>query len=89
MRPVFLAEGVSVSNTPRIVGTNHLLVSFKQNGHDKVFDSIGFNLGAHINEFDKNNNKLDIVFTIEKIMKDGRAYPQLRLRDIRFQNDMN
>lgn len=89
MRPVFLAEGVSVSNTPRIVGTNHLLVSFKQNGHDKVFDSIGFNLGAHINEFDKNNNKVDIVFTIEKIMKDGRAYPQLRLRDIRFQNDMD
>ncbi|KAB2840286.1 MAG: hypothetical protein F9K45_09145 [Melioribacteraceae bacterium] len=89
MRPVFLAEGVSVANIPRIVGTNHLLVAFKQNGHDKVFDSIGFNLGEFINEFDKNNNKVDIVFTIEKIMKDGRAYPQLRLRDIRFHNNMN
>lgn len=89
MRPVFLAEDVTVANIPRIVGTNHLLVAFKQNGHDKVFDSIGFNLGEFINEFDKNNNKVDIVFTIEKIMKDGRAYPQLRLRDMRFHNSMN
>lgn len=89
MRPVFLAEGVRFSNNPRIVGTNHLLTSFKQNGHDKVFDAIGFNLGGYINEIEKNGKLVDIVFTIEKITKDGRAYPQLRLRDIRFQNSIN
>lgn len=89
MRPVFLAEGVRIANIPRIVGTNHLLASFKQDGHDKVFDAIGFNLGAYLNEIEKNGKLVDIVFTIEKIMKDGRAYPQLRLRDIHFPNDLN
>ena len=87
MRPVFLAEGVKIANTPRIVGVNHLLASFKQNDNDKVFDAIGFNLGEYLNEIEKNGKLVDIVFTIEKITKDGRAFPQLRIRDIQFPNN--
>ncbi|MBZ0200290.1 MAG: single-stranded-DNA-specific exonuclease RecJ, partial [Ignavibacteriaceae bacterium] len=49
MRPTFLAENVTVVNSPRIVGNNHLLVCFRQNGSDKIFDCIGFNLGEHYN----------------------------------------
>lgn len=89
MRPVFLAEDVRIANNPRIVGTNHLLTSFKQNGHDKVFDAIGFNLGSYLNEIEKYGKLVDIVFTIEKIIKDGRPYPQLRIRDIHFPNSLN
>ncbi len=89
LRPVFLAEDVIVVNQPRLVGTNHIVTSFKQNGSDKIYDAIGFNLGAFVNEIDKDYNLVDIVFTIEKLIKDGRAYPQLRLKDIRVKEKNN
>ncbi|PKL88513.1 MAG: single-stranded-DNA-specific exonuclease RecJ [Ignavibacteriae bacterium HGW-Ignavibacteriae-2] len=84
MRPVFLAEKVSFANYPRIVGTNHILTTIKQNGSEKIFDAIGFNLGHFVNYVDKDRDLLDIVFTIEKINKNGISYPQLRLKDIRI-----
>ncbi len=89
MRPVFMAEKVRFANYPRIVGTNHLLTTIKQDGSDKVFDAIGFNLGSFANLVDKSNDLLDIVFTIEKIQKNGQSYPQFRLKDIRILEDNN
>ncbi len=83
MRPVFLAENVNLASAPRIVGTNHLITSIKQNGCDKVFDCIGFNMGEYIDLLDKNQSLLDIVFTIEKVRKNGLYYPQIRLKDLR------
>jgi len=82
MRPVFLAEGVDVINTPRIVGNNHIVATFKQNGSDKVFDAIGFNFGEYFDLIKRKNGKLDIVFTIDKTVKDGRTFPQFRLKDL-------
>lgn len=89
MRPTFLSENVSLATQPKIVGTNHLVTTFKQNGHDKVFDSIGFNLGSFAKEIDKDKNLLDIVYTIESITKDGKPYPQIRLRDIKVKEKNN
>jgi single-stranded-DNA-specific exonuclease len=86
MRPVFLAEGVDVSNTPRIVGNNHIVATFKQNGSDKVFDTIGFNFGEYFDLIKTKNVKLDIVFTIDKTVKDGRTFPQFRLKDLQPSN---
>lgn len=83
LRPAFLTEGVHVVNTPRVVGNNHLLVSFKQNGSDKVFDSIGFNMGEHYEMIKQNNCEIDVVFSIEKTIRDNRIYPQLKLKDIK------
>jgi single-stranded-DNA-specific exonuclease len=72
------------------VGTNHLIATFKQNGGDKVFDSIGFNLGDFIEFIDKDRDLLDIVYTLEIITKDGKQFPQLRLKDIRIhENNRN
>jgi len=82
MRPVFLSENVSLVYTPKIVGTNHLVTCFKQNGNDKVFDAIGFNLGAFAESIDKDKNLVDIVYTIESITKEGKSYPQIRIKDI-------
>jgi single-stranded-DNA-specific exonuclease len=45
LRPLFVSENVEVAGYPRIVGNNHLVVSLKQNGCEKVFDCIGFNMG--------------------------------------------
>jgi single-stranded-DNA-specific exonuclease len=89
MRPVFLAEDVSLVYTPRIVGTNHITTCFKQNGNDKVFDAIGFNLGGYADMIDKDKNLVDIVFTIESVTRDGKTYPQIRLKDIHVKELQN
>jgi single-stranded-DNA-specific exonuclease len=86
MRPVFLSEEVEVINSPRIVGNNHVVATFKQNGTDKVFDTIGFNLGEYLNLLKTKNCKVDIVFTIDKTVRDGRTFPQFRLKDIQLSN---
>lgn len=85
MRPVFLTEGAELSGLPRVVGNNHLVASFKQNSALKVFDSIGFNLGEYLDLLLKNQkSKFDIVYILDKIIKDDKVYPQLKLRDIRL-----
>ena len=85
MRPVFLTEGVEISGFPRVVGNNHLVVSFKQNSTLKVFDSIGFNLGEYLDLLLKNQkSKFDIIYIIDKTIKDDKVYPQLKIRDIRL-----
>ena len=80
---VFLAENVQLVNQPRIVGINHFLVTLKQNGSDKVFDSIGFGLGEFVDEIDKDKHSIDIVFSIDQIIKDGKVFPQLRIKDLK------
>lgn len=85
MRPVFISENVSVSNNVRRVGNNqsHLLCSFKQEGTDKMFDCIGFNLGEYYDILINSNGNLNIVYTIDKYVRDNRVYPQLRLKDLK------
>ena len=86
LRPVFISESVYVANTPRIVGNNHLVASFKQSGTDKVFDSIGFNMGEHFDIIKDNNTELDIVFSLDKTVRDSRIFPQLKLKDIKVRS---
>ncbi len=82
MRPVFLSENVEIVNNPRIVGTSHLVLSLKQNGSEKVFDCIGFNMGEYL-DLVRSRCAIDVVFTIDKTTKDGRTFPQFRLKDIK------
>jgi single-stranded-DNA-specific exonuclease len=86
MRPVFLSEDVSLVYPPKIVGSNHLVTCFKQNGNDKVFDAIGFNLGYFADSM-KGKCLVDIVYTIETLVKDGKSYPQIRIKDILVKNN--
>jgi len=37
----------------------------------------------YLDLFQKKNTKVDIVYTIDKTVRDSRSYPQLRLKDIR------
>lgn len=85
MRPVFLSENVSIINSPRRVGNdqNHLLCSVKQEGSNKVFDCIGFNMGEYYNILINSPEELNIVYTIDKTMRDERTFPQFRLKDIK------
>lgn len=83
LRPVFLCEDVNIANSPRIVGTNHLLVALKQEGCEKIFDCIGFNMGNLCDLISKNDSSLDVVFSIDKTVRDGRVFPQFKFKDIR------
>jgi single-stranded-DNA-specific exonuclease len=85
MRPLFITNGVNCVNYPKIVGNNHLVVSFKHKSSQKVFDAIGFNLGEYLDLLKENkNSEFDIVYVIDKIERDGRMIPQLKLRDLRI-----
>jgi single-stranded-DNA-specific exonuclease len=82
-RPVFISEDVMIAGFPRIVGVNHLLLSLKQKCSDKIFDCIGFNL-AHFHEpIAANNSTIDVVYSIDKSVRDGRVFPQFRIKDIK------
>jgi single-stranded-DNA-specific exonuclease len=86
MRPVFLSENVEIANNPRIVGTNHLILSLRQNGTDRIFDGIGFNMGEYI-DLIKNKSVIDIVYTIDKSVRDGRTFPQFKFKDIKIKEN--
>jgi len=83
MRPLFLSEEVAVSGTPRIVGNDHLLIAFKQNGCEKVFDCIGFNMGSYCDIAGKEGQLLDVVYSIDKSVRDGRVFPQFKIKDLK------
>ncbi|MHB8337293.1 MAG: single-stranded-DNA-specific exonuclease RecJ [Ignavibacteriaceae bacterium] len=87
MRPVFLSEGVEVANTPRIVGTNHLVMSLKQAGCDRNFDAIGFKMGEYLNIVYSHSSLIDIVYNIDKNERDGRIFTQLKLKDIKLKEN--
>ncbi|HUX94012.1 MAG TPA: single-stranded-DNA-specific exonuclease RecJ [Ignavibacteriaceae bacterium] len=87
MRPVFLSEGVEVANTPRIVGTNHLVMSLKQAGCDRNFDAIGFKMGEYLNIVNNHNSVIDIVYNIDKSERDGRIFTQLKLKDLKIKEN--
>ncbi len=87
MRPVFLSEDVEIAGTPRIVGNNHLLTSLRQRGSDKVFDAIGFNMGEYYNLIKNNHHQIDIVYSIDKMARDGRSFPQFRFKDLKVKEN--
>jgi single-stranded-DNA-specific exonuclease len=87
MRPVFLSEDVEIAGMPRIVGHNHLLVSLKQRGSDKIFDAIGFNMGEYYDLIKNNHHQIDIVYSIDKMARDGRSFPQFRFKDLKVKEN--
>lgn len=87
MRPVFLSENLEPAGHARIVGNNHLVISFKQNGCEKVFDCIAFNMGQMCEDLNKPFTKADVVYTIDRTVRDGRVFPQFRIKDIKLKNE--
>lgn len=88
MRPVFLSENLYVEGKPRFVGSNHLILNLKQEGSNRVLDCIGFNMGQMFESLSKNNSSLEAVFSIDKYTKDGKTFPQLKLKDIHIQENI-
>jgi single-stranded-DNA-specific exonuclease len=83
MRPVFLSEEVALAGNPRVVGNDHLIVALKQNGCERVFDCIGFNMGSYIDMIGQDGQLLDVVYSIDKTVREGRIFPQFKIKDLR------
>ena len=81
MRPVFIARGAEIAGQPRIVGHNHLKFRMKSNG--RVFDAIGFNLGALMSKVANGGKTVDVAFSIDEGEFAGEAVPQLKVRDLK------
>jgi len=73
---------------PRIVGNNHLKFSVKRQnapsgaGLNPSFDAIGFRMGDRMGLF-RNGAALDLAFTPERNVWQGRERLQLRVKDLR------
>ncbi len=87
-RPTFIAHGLDVAGTPRIVGKNHLRFKVRQNG--ATFDAIGFGLGHLLPRVQGERKNLACVFTVEEndwVPPGGTRPqdppPQLKIKDLR------
>jgi single-stranded-DNA-specific exonuclease len=82
MRPLFVSRGVQLVGVPTIVGKGHLKMRVSQNGSG-VFNTIGFNMHEYLpiirNAADE---KMEIVYSLEKNYWNGSSNLQLKLRDI-------
>jgi single-stranded-DNA-specific exonuclease len=78
--PVLLARGVEVAGTPTLVGREqqHLRLTCRQGG--MTLRGIGFAMGSRLTE--ANTGLLDIVFSPQRHVWNGREEHQLVLRDL-------
>jgi single-stranded-DNA-specific exonuclease len=88
MRPVCWADNLRVEGKPRFVGNNHLIINLKQKDSERILDCIGFNMGEMCDQLTKNHSSIEAVFSIDRYTKDGKTFPQLKLKDIHI-NDKN
>jgi len=88
MRPTFIANGLDVAGTPRIVGKNHLRFKVRQNG--SLFDAIGFGLGHLLGRVQGERKNMSCIFTVEENdwvpaggTRPAEPPPQLKIKDLR------
>jgi len=82
MRPVLWAEDVHAISS-RVISGKHLVLTIKQEDCDKVFDCIGFNMAEFALMINGGSIKFDTVFSIDQMFKDGKVFPQFRIKDIK------
>lgn len=87
LRPIFVSKDIRVVGVPTIVGSGHLKMKVAQNGSG-VFDVIGFNMHEYLPVVrNGREQKLDIAYSLEENNWNGRRTLQIRLRDIRLQQE--
>lgn len=86
MRPVLWAEEVRAISS-RIISGKHLVLTIKQDDCDKVFDCIAFNMAEFAPLINGGSVKFDTVFSIDQMVKDGKVFPQFRIKDIKLKEN--
>ena len=87
MRPTFLVEDAELTSYVKIAGGRHLIFAIKQKGCDRVFDCVAFEMSEFAEKLSANNITLDIVFSIDQMKRDGRLFPQLKIKDLKIKEN--
>ena len=82
MTPTFIMKGMLDAGNSKIVGEEHLRVSIRQEGKDRVFNGIGFGLGEKL-DLIKSGSTFDIVFQLNENNYFGTPELQFLVKDIR------
>ena len=85
MRPIFYTTDVMIVGFPYNVGKNHLKLKVMKDGC--TLDLIGFNLGDFLPLLKKGSN-IDIAYSLEFNVWQGRTSIQGKLKDIHFAKDI-
>jgi single-stranded-DNA-specific exonuclease len=85
LKPIFFSRGVRSANGVKVVGKNHLKFRAYQSFE---IDAIGYNLADKIN-FCTNGKPFSIVYNIEDNTYNGTTTPQLRIKDIRADDELD
>lgn len=85
MRPIFLTSGVQIVGYPQLMNERHIRMKIRQNG--AVLDAVGFNLAHHYNKIGVGDKLLDVVYQIDENTWQGRTTVQLKLRDLKVQDN--
>ncbi len=86
MRPVLWADEVRAVSS-RVISGKHLVLTIKQDDCDKVFDCIAFNMAEFAPLINGGSVKFDTVFSIDQMVKDGKVFPQFRIKDIKIKEN--
>ncbi len=78
-RPVFMAANVELAGSPYIVGNNHL--KFKATKGGRIFDCIGFNMGARAKGLIEHGGAIDLAYVPERVYWNNAERLQLRIKD--------
>ena len=79
--PSFLARGLTVSSTPRVVGGDHLKLSLRQGSSE--LEAIGFHMASRIPPDRLGRGPVDAVFHLQANEFRGVRTLQGNLKDIR------
>lgn len=79
--PVFLARGVRVDGSPRVVGQDHLRLRLAQG--DARVAAIGFRMASVIGDDVREGALLDVAFQLQEDEWNGRRRIQAKLVDLR------
>ena len=88
--PVFMARGLKDNGWGKAVGKDgqHLKLTLMEadGSATRTYDAIGFNLGRKI-DLVRDGKPFQAAFTIEENEYQGRTSPQIRLRDIKAEDE--
>ncbi|MFH1049536.1 MAG: single-stranded-DNA-specific exonuclease RecJ [bacterium] len=84
-KPIFYSKSVRSANGVKVVGKNHLKFRAYQSFE---IDAIGYNLADKIH-YCTNGKPFSIVYNIEDNTYNGITTPQLRIKDIRSDEELN
>lgn len=85
-KPVFEARNVYVFNSLSCFKDRHIRFLARQDGSDKVIQAVGFDM-AHFYEPIAAGNMFRLAFTVEENVYNGNTSVQLRIKDIKFDQD--